>query len=69
MRNIINISLPEELTKEVRREVAKGDYASVSEFFRNLLRAHKLAIELNKAKRDFKHGKNWRTLRSLKVLR
>ncbi|OHA89761.1 MAG: hypothetical protein A3C70_00685 [Candidatus Zambryskibacteria bacterium RIFCSPHIGHO2_02_FULL_43_14] len=68
MRNVINISLPQELTKVVKREVKTGNYASVSEFFRYLLRNHRLAEELNKAKRDFEIGKG-KVLRSLKDLR
>ena len=40
MRNIINISLPVEMVKIVKREVKKGKYASVSEFFRALLREY-----------------------------
>lgn len=66
MRNVINISLPQELTKAVKREVKTGNYASVSEFFRYLLRIHKLAEELNQAKRDFDKKKNWKVLKSLK---
>lgn len=68
MRNIINISLPEVVSKEVRREVKKGGYASTSEFFRHLFRAHKLASELKKDKKAFEMGKG-KVLRSLKSLR
>lgn len=67
MRNIINISLPQELTKVVKKEVKAGNYASVSEFFRYLLRTHRLAEELNQAKIDF-GKKNWKVLKSLKDL-
>ena len=69
MRNVINISLPPELTKRVQREVKTGNYASVSEFFRHLLRTHELAEELKKARGDFDRGKNWKVLKSLKDLR
>ncbi|MBI2676786.1 MAG: hypothetical protein HYX21_02460 [Candidatus Yanofskybacteria bacterium] len=68
MRNIINISLPQELTRKVRDEVKTGNFASVSEFFRHLLRVHELAKELEKAKRDFGKGKNWKILKSLEDL-
>ncbi|MEK7536824.1 MAG: ribbon-helix-helix domain-containing protein [Patescibacteria group bacterium] len=68
MRNIINISLPQELTKIVKKEVRVGNYASVSEFFRHLLRTHELAQELEKSRREFEAGKG-KTLRSLKDLR
>ncbi|MEK9186472.1 MAG: ribbon-helix-helix domain-containing protein [Patescibacteria group bacterium] len=59
MRNIINISLPQELAKGVRKEVKRENYASMSEFFRHLLRAHKLNKELEKAKKDFAVGENF----------
>lgn len=68
MRNVINISLPQELTRAVKKEVREGNYASVSEFFRHLLRTHKLAKGLNKAKNDFDKGRNWKVLKSLKDL-
>jgi Arc/MetJ-type ribon-helix-helix transcriptional regulator len=38
MRNIINISLPEQMVKEVKRDIKQENYASVSEYFRDLLR-------------------------------
>jgi len=65
MRNVINISLPQELTRKVRDEVKAGNFASVSEFFRYLLRTHELAKELQKARRDFDKNRNWKVLRSL----
>lgn len=68
MRNVINISLPEELTRQVQKEVKMGNYASTSEFFRHLLRTHKLAEELKLSKRDFEIGKG-KTLHSLRDLR
>ena len=69
MRNIINISLPQELAKRVKEEVRNKNYASTSEFFRHLLRVHELAEELKKARKDFDKGKNWKVLKSLKDLR
>ena len=60
MRNIVNISLPAEMVKIVKREVKKGRYASVSEFFRALLREYeenKLLTELEESHREFKAGK------------
>ncbi|MEK7121355.1 MAG: ribbon-helix-helix domain-containing protein [Patescibacteria group bacterium] len=68
MRNIINISLPEEMAKAVEREVKKGQFASTSEYFRHLLRTHELAEELEKSRREFEFGKG-KILRSLKDLR
>lgn len=38
MRSVINISLPEAMVKSVKKEVKDGNYGSVSEFFRHLLR-------------------------------
>lgn len=38
MRNIINISLPTPMVKEVRENVKQGGYASISEYFREMLR-------------------------------
>ncbi|OGY25965.1 MAG: hypothetical protein A2Z24_02500 [Candidatus Woykebacteria bacterium RBG_16_44_10] len=34
----VNISLPESLAQLVTQEVRRGSYASISEFFRNILR-------------------------------
>ena len=68
MRNIINISLPQELVKRVKEEVKIENYASVSEFFRHLLRTHNLAKELKNERKEFEAGKG-RVLRSFKDLR
>ncbi|MFA5001284.1 MAG: ribbon-helix-helix domain-containing protein [Candidatus Paceibacterota bacterium] len=60
MRSIINISLPPNLAREVRREVKKGDYASTSEFFRQLLRSWKyqqLLADIKASRREFASGK------------
>ena len=60
MRQIINISLPDTLVKEVKREVKTGGYASTSEFIRDALRAwkrQKLAEELHHDRREFELGK------------
>jgi len=72
MRNIINISLPVEMVKIVKREVKKGKYASVSEFFRALLREYeeenKVLAELKESRAEIIAGKG-KVLRSLKDLR
>jgi Arc/MetJ-type ribon-helix-helix transcriptional regulator len=60
MRSIINISLPIELLKFAKKEVKKGDFASVSEFFRHLLRLWKtkqLGNDLHKDRKAFEEGK------------
>lgn len=46
MRNIINLSLPEDLNKVVDRMMKKGQYASKSEFLRELIRDRILEEEL-----------------------
>jgi Arc/MetJ-type ribon-helix-helix transcriptional regulator len=71
MRSIINISLPENMTKKVREGVRRGDFASTSEFFRMLVRLWeegKLAEELEESRKEFRAGKG-KLLRSLKDLR
>ena len=66
MRNIINISLPKELVREVEKEVKKGRFASKSEYFRHLVRVKKAADDIEKAREDWKNGrKNWKVLKSL----
>ena len=63
MRSIVNISLPPSLLKEVQKEVKKGDYASTSEFFRQLLRSYreaKLLAEVRASQREFAKGRGIR---------
>ncbi|MEK7629817.1 MAG: ribbon-helix-helix domain-containing protein [Patescibacteria group bacterium] len=71
MRNIINISMPAELKKEVDKAVASGQYATKSEFFRDLLRLWKeeqFLEELRESQREIMKGKG-KVLASLKQLR
>jgi Arc/MetJ-type ribon-helix-helix transcriptional regulator len=71
MRKIINISLPEDLAKKVEAAVKKGDYASKSEFFRNLIRIwdeEEVLKEIRKSHTEINAGKG-KFLRSLKYLR
>lgn len=71
MRNIINISLPKEMTKQVEKAVKSGNYASKSEFFRDLLRTweeDRLLKELRESQREIIAGKG-KVLHSLKALR
>lgn len=70
MRNIINISLPLVLSREVDQEVKRLRFASKSEFFRFLLREWKgagLAKELEKERLEARSGKA-RVLKSSKDL-
>ncbi len=71
MRTILNISIPKSMASEVKKEVKDGNFASTSEFFRHLLRlwnTEKLYRDLKKSEEDYKKGKNWRKLNSLKDL-
>ncbi len=71
MREIINISLPAKMAVEVRKAVKKDGFASVSEFFRHLLRlwnTYKLADEFKKNQQEFRAGKG-KILKSLKDLK
>ena len=71
MRNIINISVPSSMRVEIEEAVKNGQYASKSEFFRDLVRSWKemkLLGELRQSQKEIKQGKG-KTLRSLKSLR
>lgn len=68
MRNIINISLPKELSSVVDKTVASGQYASKSEFFRHLLRLWSAAQELEESRKELETGRG-KLLRSLADLR
>lgn len=71
MRKVLNISLPEKMVEKVKKEVESGSYASVSEFFRHLLRSREeenVLIELERSRGEIRTGKG-KTLRSLKDLR
>ena len=68
MRNIVNISLPESMVKNVEQEVKKGGFSTKSEFFRHLVREYTLAQELKKSREEFVRGEG-KKLRSLKDLR
>ncbi len=60
MRTVVNISLPQSLTKEVERGVKDLHFASKSEFFRHLVRewlAGHLASELEESRREYAKGK------------
>jgi len=71
MRQIINISLPEKLSKMVDTATKDGQYASKSEFFRCLLRdwsEKQLYKELKESQKEMKKT-GGTLLRSLKDLR
>ncbi len=71
MRQIINISLPESMADYVNKAVKKGQFASKSEYFRNLIREQSGEDAINevlKSHRQMKNGKKI-LLKSLKDLR
>ena len=71
MRNIINISVPETLKKEIERETRSGGYVSVSEFFRAVMRERKVNLllqDVEESRRELRAGKA-KVLHSLKDLR
>ena len=70
MRNIINISLPEAMAREVKQDVKAGGFSTTSEFFRHLLRwweEQKLIRDVKASQRELRAGKG-KVLRSLKDL-
>lgn len=70
MRAVLNISLPQTMAEEVKEHVKEGHYATVSEFFRKLVRDWQEERELRDLKAsetDFKAGR-YRVLKSLKDL-
>lgn len=67
MRSVLNISLPEATVRDIKREVKRGGYTSVSEYIRYVIReqqAYQLARELKQEMKEFKNGKA-KKLRSL----
>lgn len=71
MRNIINISLPPEMAKQIKINVKKGNFASTSEFVRHLMRlwsSEKLMQDVEQSRKEIAQGKG-KILRSLKDLR
>lgn len=64
----MNISLPVELSNVVEKTVAKGTFATKSEFFRHILRQWIELQELETSRKELSRGRG-RVLRSLKDLR
>lgn len=70
MRNIISISLPMGLKKQVDKVVKEENYGSVSEFFRDAVRAwqeEQLYQSVLMSEKEFNEGKGkkFRSLRDL----
>ena len=62
--------MPAEMKKEVDAYVKEGQYSSVSEFFRDMMRAwkrRKLYADLMESEKEFEEGKG-KLLKSLKDL-
>ena len=72
MRTIINISLPEQLDREIEKVMKKGRYSTKSEFLRELVREkleeEDILVQIRKSEAEFRAGKG-KMLRSLKDLR
>ena len=71
MRAIINISLPEGLSKKAEELMKESGYATKSEFFRDLLRMRiegRILRELSESRKELVSGKG-KLLKSLKELR
>lgn len=61
MRNVINISLPSDMTRLVEKEVKAHQFASKSEFFRHLIREwqHKeLVNNVRESQKEHHAGKS-----------
>lgn len=71
MRTIINISLPQELNREIEKVMKKKRYSTKSEFLRELIRERiaeeDLLARIEKSEAEFQAGKG-KLLRSLKDL-
>lgn len=73
MRNVVNISLPDDMVAFINREVKENNFMSTSEFFRKLIRDYKdgkLLNELNDSRKElldeeYKH----KDIKSLKDIR
>lgn len=71
MRTVLNISLPEEMSEDIKRAVKKYNFGTTSEFFRDLFRRWKeedILKELGLARKEIERGKG-KALKSLKDLR
>ncbi|MFH1790197.1 MAG: hypothetical protein ABH832_03995 [bacterium] len=71
MRQILNVSLPLQMANDIKKEVKKGKFSSVSEFIRHIYRQweeNMIHNELIKGKQEFTKGKD-SVLNSLKDLR
>lgn len=59
MRQILNISLPLNMLRQVKKEAKAGGFATISEFIRHIIRwynTEKLAKEIKEAEKAFERG-------------
>lgn len=72
MRDVVNISLPKELSREIDKLLERGRYSTKSEFLRELIRdriaEEDLLSRIRKSEGEFQSGKG-KVLHSLKDLR
>lgn len=72
MREVVNISLPKELSREIDRLLERGHYSTKSEFLREIIRERiaeeDLLARVRKSEVEFRAGKG-KILHSLKDLR
>ena len=71
MRQLMSISLPNDLKRYVEKAVKEDGYSTTSEFIRDLIRQRKeerIVRELLESEKDMKTGKG-KVLTSLKAIR
>jgi len=71
MRTVMNVSLPEQMAKDIEAAVKEGNFASKSEFFRHIIRlwnTKQLGERFREQKKTF-NKKGGTKLKSLKDLR
>lgn len=71
MRAILNISLPQAMSDVVDEAIVSGNYATKSEFFRNLIRMwmeERAIVNIENSRSEIRSGKG-KVLKSLKDLR
>ena len=74
MRQILSISMPADMVKEVKNRVKKRGFDSISNYIKTLIKEDEdlisedeLLASVKKARRDYKQGK-LKTLKTLKDL-
>lgn len=70
MRQILNISLPEQTVKMIKQEAKEEGFVSVSEFIRHVIRVYntkKLVRDVKQSEKEYAKGKG-KVLKSFKDL-